>query len=265
MRPTGLGPLAAVLRVLAGAAWVALLAASAWATSLLLARSVGRVAGSREAPWILGRAAGMTSYLLLLALVCLGLLLSHPTRTGRRRPSRATRIRVHVVLAVFWFAFTVLHVVVLATDRYAGVGWPGALVPMGAAYRPVPVTLGVLAGYAGLAAGATALLAGRVVGRLWWPIHKVAGVVLVLGWGHGVLAGTDSTALRSVYLITGVAVLALAGARYVARTPADHLAEAAPPTGPAPGSPAALEDSPLIRLLGSPEPPADQEQVRWTP
>ena len=84
---------------------------------------------------------------------------------------------MHVSLSVFALAFIVLHVVVLATDSYAGVGSRGALVPMGSGYRPVPVTLGVIALCAGLLAGLTAALAGRVTGRVWWPIHKVAIVV----------------------------------------------------------------------------------------
>ena len=59
-----------------------------------------------------------------------------------RRPSSAVRIRTHVSLSVFTLVFTVLHIVVLATDKYAGVGWWGAFVPMGSTYRPLPVTLG---------------------------------------------------------------------------------------------------------------------------
>jgi len=64
---------------------------------------------------ILGRAAGITSYLLLVGLVLFGLVLSHPARARWRRPSSATRIRVHVSLSVFTLVFTVLHIVVLAT------------------------------------------------------------------------------------------------------------------------------------------------------
>ena len=56
---------------------------------------------------------------------------------------------------------TVLHIVVLATDKYAGVGWWGSFVPMGATYRPLPVTLGVIGLYAGLAAGITAAVKAR--------------------------------------------------------------------------------------------------------
>ena len=183
-----------------------------------------QVMTDRNAPWIVGRASGLAAYGLLLTVVVMGLLLAHPWRTRWSRPGRATRIRLHAGLATFTLAFTVLHVVVLATDSYAGVGWRGALLPLGASYRPVPVTLGVIGLYAGLLAGVTAALAGRVPARLWWPLHKVSVSTLVLVWLHGLSAGSDSVGLRLGYAATGLAVAALAMSRYLARTPRDRVA-----------------------------------------
>jgi DMSO/TMAO reductase YedYZ heme-binding membrane subunit len=201
-----------------GLGLVLLVTGSAAVTSYCIGVAVSSVVGNRMAPWILGRAAGITSYLLLVALVLLGLALSHPYRARWRRPSAAVRIRAHVSLSVFTLVFTVLHVVVLATDRYAGVGWWGALVPMGSTYRPLPVTLGVVALWAGLAAGVTAALAGRIPRRAWWPVHKVAIVALVLVWLHGVLSGIDTPPLLTMYVVTGGAVVAVAVSRYTSTT-----------------------------------------------
>ncbi len=198
---------------------------SAVATSFLIGTAVASIASDRMAPWILGRAAGISSYLLLVALVVMGLLLSHPRRAQWNRPSSATRIRIHVSLSVFTLVFVVLHIVVLATDKYAGVGWWGSFVPMGSSYRPVAVTLGVIGLYAGLIAGLTAAFAGRVSQRVWWPLHKVAIVSLVLVWLHGVLAGVDTPTLLGMYIVTGASVLVLAITRYVAKSNSDDLAE----------------------------------------
>jgi len=217
-----------VRRALRVTALAVLTGLSAATTGWLVGRVAAAVSGDRNAPWIIGRAAGLSAYLLMVLLVASGLVLSHPGRARLRRPGSATRIRVHVGLAVFTLALTVLHVVVLATDSYARVGWRGTFVPMGSTYRPVPVTLGVIALYAGLLAGLTAGLSGhRLVARVWWPVHKVAVVALVLTWGHGVLAGIDTPALLSLYLGSGAAVLALAVWRYVARSPRDLVAERA--------------------------------------
>ena len=87
------------------------------------------------------------------------------------------------------------------------------------------MTLGVIALYAGLLAGLTAALAGRVAVRIWWPVHKVALLTLVLVWAHSTFAGSDGPLLRPMYLLTGAAVIALAVSRYVARTPADRRQE----------------------------------------
>lgn len=230
---------AGVREAVALAGLVAVVTVSATATSWFVADAAARVAGNRMAPWIIGRAAGVTSYLLLVVLVALGLVLSHPWRTRFRRPSTATRLRLHISLAIFTLAFTALHIVVLATDRYAGVGWRGVLLPMGASYRPVPVTLGLLGLYAGLLAGVTAALAGRLTARLWWPVHKVAALALVAVWVHGVRAGSDTPALFVLYVGTAAALVALAVSRYVARTPADRVAELADRTSPGPVEPAA--------------------------
>ncbi len=188
-------------------------------TAVIVGATVQSVAGDRHAQWVLGRASGICTYLLLLALVVMGLVLAHPGRARWRRPSTVTRIRTHVALAAFTLAFLLLHIVVLATDKYAKVGWWGALMPMASQYRPVPVTLGVISLYAGLLAGVTSAFAGRWASRIWWPVHKVAAVSLALAWAHGVLAGTDSAALMTMYLGTGLAVVGLAIWRYLARAP----------------------------------------------
>ncbi|MCV2393079.1 hypothetical protein OEB99_02045 [Actinotalea sp. M2MS4P-6] len=207
-----------------GAATVLLTLATA-ASLALAAWLVLDAMGGDAVTWVLGRAGGLASYVLLVALVVTGLLQAHPWSRHWHRPSPRTRLTVHVSLATFTLAFTALHVVVLVMDPWAGVGWRGALLPMASGYRPVAVTLGVIALWAGLLTGLTAALAGRFAARIWWPIHKVAASLLVLVWAHSVLAGSDVAALQWFYIATGTAVVALAVTRYAARTPADRVAE----------------------------------------
>ncbi len=200
-------------------------AASLGLAGWLIARTGQHLAGNKMAPWILGRATGVCAYLLFAALVLLGLLLSHPWRARVSRPSAANRIRAHIGLSVFTLGFTALHVFVLATDKYAGVGWSGALVPMGSTYRPVATTLGLLGVWTALLAGVSAAAAGRLPRRLWWPLHKVAASSFVLIWIHGVLGGGDTPALLALYLSTGALLVLVAVSRYAARTPSDRVAE----------------------------------------
>ena len=91
----------------------------------------------------------------------------------------------------------------------------------------MPVTLGVIGLYAGLAAGLTAAFSGRFARRVWWPVHKVAVVSFVLVWLHGVLAGIDTSALLGMYVITGLAVLILGVSRYTTPTARERVDELA--------------------------------------
>lgn len=213
----------AAARAVRSTARGAALVLSATATGALTGAALQSLTGNRNASWIIGRAAGVSAYLLLVALVLAGLLLSHPWRTRVRRPGTAARIRVHVQLAALTLVLTAVHVVVLATDRWAGVGWPGALLPMGSSYRPAAVTLGLVGAWLGLLVGLSAAAAGRLPLRLWWPVHKVASAALVLIWAHGTLAGGDTAALRWLYVATGALVAVVAISRYGARRPRETL------------------------------------------
>lgn len=208
-------------------ATTAAVAVGAIATALAGRLAITSLAEESAVSWVLARASGLTAYLLLTALVTTGLTLAHPAVAGRGWPTRTTRLTVHVALATFTLVFTVLHVVVLATDQWVDVGWAGALLPFASGYRPVGVTLGVLALWSGLITGVTARLAGRVAARVWWPVHKVAAAAFVLVWAHGVVAGSDTPSLAWFYGLTGAAVLGLAVSRYAARTPAEHVDELA--------------------------------------
>lgn len=167
--------------------------------------------------WLLARAGGITAYLLLTTVTAMGIWLSHNTR-ARHRP-HPSRIRLHLALVVFTLVFTVLHIVVLAIDPYAQVGWWGVLLPMASAYRPVEVTLGVLALWSGLIAGGSAALAGRGAGRIWLYLHRFAASAWLLAWVHAVLTGVDTPQLVGMYAGTGIGVLALALWRYLSREP----------------------------------------------
>ena len=66
----------------------------------LIGAAARSVSGDRNAAWILGRAAGLRPTSCSSCWCRLGLVLSHPGRVRIRRPSAATRVRLHVSLAV---------------------------------------------------------------------------------------------------------------------------------------------------------------------
>lgn len=214
--------------LLPGALAAAGLTALGWGAAVLLAAFALRSGpDGSTAQWTFARAAGVTSYVLLAALVAAGLWLAGPRRSGLGAAHSATIMRIHIALASATLAFVGLHTIVLILDSHSGVGLRGAFVPLASTYRPVPVTLGVLGLCAGLVAGVTARFAAGLGRRIWLPVHRLAIVAFLLVWAHSVTAGTDSRALMALYVGSGVGLACLAAFRYTASTPADAAARRA--------------------------------------
>jgi hypothetical protein len=173
----------------------------------LFARLGLPLARNRMFPWIAGRALGLGAYLALTAAVTVGLWVRHPWRFRFPLLHPETRVRVHASLAAATLVLVAGHVAALASDRYAGVGWLGALLPGPSHYRTWPVALGVVALYGMVAISGTAALAGRLLGHRWLAVHRLALPTYGLVWFHGVLAGTDAPRLRIAYLLTGLVPL----------------------------------------------------------
>ena len=186
--------------------------------------------------WLAGRATGITAYLLLTILVSLGLVLSHPTNQSSWRLSKRI-FPWHESLFVFVIAFVAGHIVSIVLDPYAGVGIAGSFVPGLSAYRSVPVALGTLGLYSALVSGITGRWSGLVPRGLWIKLHRFALVAWIASWLHGLLAGTDSSALVPLYAVTGFVVLLAGAYRYwVSRKSRPTFATSLPGT-PAPRRP----------------------------
>ncbi len=189
----------------------AVLAAFALPTAggALFAVSAAPSLQSRYLPWIAGRSLGLAAYLCLCALVGLGFLLRHPGRERFGLLHAETALRTHAVLGMATVSLVIAHVLFLASDRYAGVGWMGAILPGAARYRPGAVALGIAALVLMMTVAGTARFAGRRGAGRWLGVHRLASAAFALVWLHGVLAGTDTLTLRPFYLVTGGLVVAV--------------------------------------------------------
>jgi len=164
------------------------------------------LAHNRMLPWIVGRATGIGAFVALTALTLLGLVFRRRAGTNPKVHPESI-LRLHVALGPALVALIVAHVGSLLADRYAGVGWAALVVPGSATYRPGAVTYGMAAAWLVMVVAATAALAGRrPVGKRWAVAHRLAYPAFVLTWVHGVLAGSDTTALRGLYIAAGLAV-----------------------------------------------------------
>jgi len=202
---------------------------------------------SRYFPWITGRALGIAGYLSLSALVAFGVWMRHPWRLRWPLVHGETRLRIHATLGAATLAVVAGHLVSLAADRYAGVGWIGAFVPGESRYRTFAVALGTVALLFMLVLTATARLAGRRGARRWLAYHRLAAATFALVWVHGVLAGADTKALRVLYVTTGAFVALLVVTRYAAREPSVARTRRPGPAAEAPGVGVAAEERSTAR------------------
>jgi predicted ferric reductase len=182
-----------------------------FATDQILPASTDRQAELRF--WLAARATGVVTLLLLTLQVAIGLVLSHPHNKTTWKLSKKI-FPWHDHLWVFVVAFLVAHIVSLVADPKAGVSAVGAFIPGLSQYRSTPVALGTLALYAFLVTAMTARYTKLLPPGAWLSLHRLALLVFVLSWLHGMLAGTDSEPLQLVYLVSGAVVIAAGAYRY---------------------------------------------------
>ncbi len=187
--------------------WGPVVLVAAAGSGFAVARLTSPYVYSRYFPWIIGRSTGLAAYCSMWAMCLIGLWLRHPWRWRRPLLHPETALRLHAALAAVTIVLTGAHVVSLALDRYAGVGWLGVVLPGSATYRPVAVGVGVVALWLLVAIAATARLGARLIGRAWLPIHRLALPVFTAVFCHSVLTGTDTPTLRIAYATSGAAVV----------------------------------------------------------
>jgi predicted ferric reductase len=181
------------------------------ATGQILPATTDRQAELRF--WLAARATGIVTLLLLTFQVAIGLVLSHPHNKTTWKLSKRI-FPWHDHLWIFVTAFLVAHIVSLVADPKSGVSVAGALVPGLSQYRSAPVALGTLALYAFLVTAMTARYTKLLPPGVWLSLHRLALVIFVLSWLHGMLAGTDSGPLLLLYLASGAVVMAAGAYRY---------------------------------------------------
>lgn len=194
----------------AGAPVVAAVVAALTGAGYLFGVLIAPLSRSRMFPWVLARSTGIGAFVALGAIAFLGLRFRRPSRRGSGR-HRQTLLRFHTALVPGLAVLVAAHVGSLLADRYAGVGWLSLVVPGTSAYRPAAVAYGTGALYLLVLVVGSAALAGRaVVGARWVIFHRLTYPAFGLVWLHGVLAGSDTSTLRVLYVVVGLAVAAAA-------------------------------------------------------
>ncbi len=170
--------------------------------------------------WYATRGLGVVSLVLLTAVVVLGI------GTARRWNGPATPgfvvARVHRNLSLLAVAVVGAHVVTTLLDPFAHITVRDAVVPVGAAYRPIWLGLGVASMEVVLAVVVTSLLRDRLGPAYWRLVHWIAYASWPLAVAHSLGTGSDAQAPWLIGLAAAcvVAVLMALGERLLSGRPA---------------------------------------------
>jgi DMSO/TMAO reductase YedYZ heme-binding membrane subunit len=159
--------------------------------------------------WILIRAAGVAAYVMLFLAVAWGLV-STTTPFGKRI-SKPSSTLVHQFMSTCGLFLLGVHVGLLLFDSFMPFDVLDVLIPFRATYRPVAVTLGIIALDATVIVVVTSWLRKRIGTVVWRRIHLLAVPAFALSLLHGILAGADASRpwMWWTYVATGLTVLFL--------------------------------------------------------
>lgn len=152
--------------------------------------------------WVLARAAGVAAWVALGLDVGFGLLLS--TGLGDAWVGKARGVDAHRFLASATLWLLGLHGLLLVLDPTVRFDALAVLVPGASPWRPVAVTLGVVAGWSLVGAHAGFALRTRLGPRAWRWLHAASFPAFALATAHLLLAGTDA---GSGWLLSTVGVV----------------------------------------------------------
>jgi len=148
--------------------------------------------------WILARATGISAYALLTASVLAGLLLK--ARPFGNKLTPATVTDTHRFIALLALTATGLHGISLVLDSKVPLPVKALFVPGASGYRPVPVSLGVIAAELTVVVYASFSLRKLIGTRNWRRLHWITYGLFAAVTAHGVLSGTDSSRGWVVYV-----------------------------------------------------------------
>jgi hypothetical protein len=169
--------------------------------------------------WYVGRGSGIVAYVLLTASIVLGIALSQ--RWHAPRWPRLLVDGAHRWITITFYLFIVVHVVTILLDPFTHFAVPDVVVPFWSAYRPLWMSLGIIAAELALAIGATVWVRSRIGYRTWHVLHGLSYPIFAATLLHSIGTGTDTKTLWATALY-GSSVVLVVGATIwrTARQPA---------------------------------------------
>ena len=144
---------------------------------------------SNPAIWYAARGSGVAAYVVLSAVVALGLFLGGKAQS--RTWPRFSVEEIHRFGGLLVGSLLGIHVLTIAADSFLPFSLTQLLVPLTASYRPLWTGLGITAAELLLALAITNHYRRRLPYRVWRSAHYLNFAVWSFATLHGLFAGTD--------------------------------------------------------------------------
>lgn len=141
--------------------------------------------------WYLTRSSGIVAWVMLIASVNWGILVSTKAFPDQRRP--VWLLSLHRWLAGLTMSFLAIHLAALVADSYVSFDLADLVVPYATDWKPGAVALGVVAMWLLVAIQLTSVAMRRLPRRIWRIVHLTSYVAFWLTSLHAAFAGTDAT------------------------------------------------------------------------
>jgi predicted ferric reductase len=164
---------------------------------------------SAKAYWFVSRSSGVLAYLLLTLSVMWGLVQSGAILRPTIPPALA--LGLHNFLSWAGLAMGTLHALVLLGDNKPTMNLADILIPFVGPYQPIWVGLGVVGIYLMFLLSISFYVRRRIGQRTFRLFHYASYAAFLLVSWHAIGAGTDTSALRLVYVVSigGVGMLTI--------------------------------------------------------
>jgi methionine sulfoxide reductase heme-binding subunit len=138
--------------------------------------------------WITSRAAGIAALILASAAVGVGVSIS-----GRLSRRRGPDLRVtHEALSLATLAALVLHASLLLGDSWFHPSVADLTIPFVSGYRSAYMAIGIVAGWGMTVTSLSYYVRERIGIARWKALHRLTGVVWILGAVHALGEGSDA-------------------------------------------------------------------------
>lgn len=172
--------------------------------------------------WYMSRAAANVSWVLIVASILWGVLLS--TRVLRNIDSPAWLRDLHGWLGGLSVMFAGIHMVTLVADSYVDFTWVDLIVPFSSSWRPLPTAVGIATFWMLVAVQGTSLMMKRMSRAAWRRVHMLSYVLFATSVVHALSAGSDVGTRVFTYFSVAVAMTgtAVACLRWIAGRAVDR-------------------------------------------